>query len=41
MDLFALDPHVILTFLFALMRVSLVLFLMPFFGGQKIGRAHV
>ncbi len=36
MDLFALDPHVILTFLFALMRVSLVLFLMPFFGGQTL-----
>jgi flagellar biosynthetic protein FliR len=34
MDLFSFDPNVTLTFLFALMRVSLVLFLMPFFGGQ-------
>lgn len=39
MDLFALDPHVILTFLFALMRVSLILFLMPFFGGQTLPTA--
>lgn len=36
MDLFSLDPIIILTFLFALMRVSLVLFLMPFFGGQTV-----
>ncbi|NLW81473.1 MAG: flagellar biosynthetic protein FliR [Desulfovibrionales bacterium] len=36
MDLFTLDPNVILTFLSALMRVSLILFLMPFFGGQNL-----
>jgi len=36
MDLFSLDPNVTLTFLFALMRISLVLFLMPFFGGQTL-----
>lgn len=36
MDLFSLDPHVTLTFLFALMRISLILFLMPFFGGQTV-----
>jgi flagellar biosynthetic protein FliR len=36
MDLFTLDPNVTLSFLFALMRVSLILFLMPFFGGQTV-----
>ena len=36
MDLFSLDPQILLTFLLALMRVSLVLFLMPFFGGQTL-----
>ncbi len=36
MDLFSFDPQVLLTFLFALMRVSLVLFVMPFFGGQTL-----
>lgn len=36
MDLFSLDPNVTLSFLFALMRVSLILFLMPFFGGQTV-----
>lgn len=36
MDLFSLDPNVTLTFLFALMRVSLIVFLMPFFGGQTV-----
>ena len=36
MDLFSLDPNVFLTFLFALMRISLILFLMPFFGGQTL-----
>ncbi len=36
MDLFSFDPQVILTFLFALMRVSLILFVMPFFGGQTL-----
>ena len=36
MDLFSFDPTIILTFLCALMRISLILFLMPFFGGQTI-----
>jgi flagellar biosynthetic protein FliR len=36
MDLFSLDPVVTLTFIFALMRISLVLFLMPFFGGHTL-----
>ncbi|MDY0274668.1 MAG: flagellar biosynthetic protein FliR [Desulfomicrobium sp.] len=36
MDLFSFDPIIILTFLCALMRISLLLFLMPFFGGQTI-----
>lgn len=36
MDLFSLDPAVILTFIFALMRISLILFLMPFFGGAVL-----
>ncbi|MBP9943536.1 MAG: flagellar biosynthetic protein FliR [Desulfomicrobium sp.] len=36
MDLFSLDPAVFLTFIFALMRISLILFLMPFFGGQTL-----
>jgi len=36
MDLFSLDPNVFLTFLLALMRISLILFLMPFFGGQTL-----
>lgn len=36
MDLFSLDPNVTLTFILALMRISLVLFLMPFFGGQTL-----
>lgn len=36
MDLFSFDPQIILSFLFALMRISLVLFLMPFFGGETM-----
>jgi flagellar biosynthetic protein FliR len=36
MDLFSFDPNVTLTFLFALMRISIILFLMPFFGGQTL-----
>ncbi|MBE1426584.1 flagellar biosynthetic protein FliR [Desulfomicrobium macestii] len=36
MDLFSLDPAVILTFIFALMRISLILFMMPFFGGAVL-----
>lgn len=36
MDLFPLDAHLFLGFLFALMRVSVLLFLMPFFGGQGL-----
>ncbi len=36
MDLFSFDPGVTLTFLFALMRISVILFLMPFFGGQTL-----
>lgn len=36
MDLFFFDPQVTLTFLFVLMRISLLLFLMPFFGGETL-----
>ena len=36
MDLFSFDPNVTLTFLFAFMRISVILFLMPFFGGQTL-----
>jgi len=36
MDIFSLDPQVTLTFLFALMRISILLFLLPFFGGQTL-----
>ncbi len=36
MDLFSLDPNVTLTFIFALMRISVILFLMPFFGGNVL-----
>lgn len=39
MDLFSFDPAVVLTFLFALMRISVILFLMPFFGGQTLPSA--
>jgi len=36
MDLFHFDPATFFSFLLTLMRVSLVLFVMPFFGGQGI-----
>lgn len=36
MDLFSFDPNVTLTFMFALMRISIIIFLMPFFGGQTL-----
>ncbi|QLA16409.1 flagellar biosynthetic protein FliR [Desulfolutivibrio sulfoxidireducens] len=36
MDLFNLDPATIFSFFLTLMRVSLILFLMPFFGGSVL-----
>jgi flagellar biosynthetic protein FliR len=36
MDIFAFNPADLLSFLMTLMRVSLVLFLMPFYGGEYI-----
>ena len=36
MDLFHLDPATVLSFLLTLFRVSLVVFLLPFFGGEGI-----
>jgi flagellar biosynthesis protein FliR len=34
MDLFTFDPSTVLSFLLTLFRVSLVVFLLPFFGGE-------
>ena len=39
MDLFGFDPAQALSFLMTLMRVSLVLFVLPFFGGEAIPMA--
>ncbi len=36
MDIFALSPETFMSFLLTLMRVSLVVFLMPFYGGDSI-----
>lgn len=36
MELFPLDAHLFLGFLFALLRISVILFLLPFFGGQGL-----
>ncbi len=36
MDLFTFDPNTILSFFLTLFRVSLLVFLLPFFGGQNI-----
>jgi len=36
MNLFAYDPSTLLSFLLTLFRISVVLFLMPFFGGQGL-----
>lgn len=36
MDLFSFDPRTVLTFVLAFMRISLILFVMPFFGGQTL-----
>ncbi len=36
MDIFAFDPAHVFSFLLTLMRTSLVLFLMPFFGGETV-----
>jgi flagellar biosynthetic protein FliR len=36
MDLFNVDPLTIFSFLLTLFRVSLILFVLPFFGGQSI-----
>lgn len=36
MDLFVFDPQTILSFLLTLFRISLILFLLPFFGGIGI-----
>lgn len=39
MDLFHFDPATVFSFLLTLFRVSLVLFLLPFFGGQFVPNA--
>ncbi|MFP4391785.1 MAG: flagellar biosynthetic protein FliR [Desulfohalobiaceae bacterium] len=39
MDLFAFDPSQILSFLLTLLRISLLVFLLPFFGGQNAPRS--
>jgi len=36
MDLFAFDPNAILSFFLTLFRISLLVFLLPFFGGQNV-----
>lgn len=36
MDLFAFDPNTIFSFLLTLFRISLLVFLLPFFGGENI-----
>ena len=36
MDLFQFDPNLLLSFFLTLFRISIVLFLLPFFGGQSI-----
>lgn len=36
MNLFAFDPGAVLSFFLTLFRISVVLFLLPFFGGQSI-----
>ena len=38
MDLFAFDPARFLSFLLTLVRISLLLFLLPFFGGKGLPR---
>lgn len=35
MDLFSFDPNVILSFFLTLFRISLLVFLLPFFGGEN------
>ncbi|WP_029894464.1 flagellar biosynthetic protein FliR [Desulfohalovibrio reitneri] len=36
MDIFHFDPQVMFSFMLTLMRISLVLFLLPFFGGKSV-----
>lgn len=36
MNLFTFDPGAVLSFFLTLFRISVVLFLLPFFGGQSI-----
>lgn len=36
MDLFAFDPQTLMSFLLTLFRISLLVFLLPFFGGDNI-----
>jgi flagellar biosynthetic protein FliR len=36
MDIFVFDPAHVFSFLLTLMRISLVLFLMPFYGGEQL-----
>jgi flagellar biosynthetic protein FliR len=36
MDIFAFDPASLMSFLLTLIRVSLIVFLLPFFGGENI-----
>ncbi len=38
MDLFQFDPETIFSFLLTLLRVSLLIFILPFFGGQGLPR---
>lgn len=38
MELFQLDPEIIFSFLLTLLRISLLVFLLPFFGGQGLPR---
>ncbi len=38
MELFQLDPETIFSFLLTLLRISLLVFLLPFFGGQGLPR---
>ena len=38
MDLFQFDPETIFSFLLTLLRVSLLVFILPFFGGQGLPR---
>lgn len=36
MDLFSFDPNIYLSFFLTLFRISLIVFMLPFFGGENI-----